>query len=90
MNIRPIGVEFHADKWTDWLTGWLAGCHMTKLTVVFLTFAKAPRNWRTRDVRSVDELGNRGKSEKHLFFGGVWERTLFCCKVSSVRPLVLL
>ena len=39
MKMPPLGVEFfHTDRWTDRQTD------MTKLTVVFLSFANVPKN----------------------------------------------
>jgi hypothetical protein len=39
MKIRPMGAEFHVDKRTDGHTD------MTKLTVDFRNFTKAPKNY---------------------------------------------
>ena len=47
MKIRPLGAEvFHADGQRDGQSE--RRTDMMKLTVAFLNFAKAPRNWRIK------------------------------------------
>jgi hypothetical protein len=74
MKIHPVGAElFHADGQTD------KRIDMTKLTVIFRNFSKAPENQNIRKYKQPTPSGGRSKSQRKKH--GMRENKLYCQKL---------